>query len=119
MFFEGKTIVIQHVHMQQQSGSSDCGLFALATAAAICNGLNPGSLEFQQRLMREHLRKSLQRKKLLPFPFKEVPRRIPEFVLKDRLRIYCVCRQLGGKWWNVQTVETGPTVIVLKYQMKH
>ena len=33
----GESITLQHVHMQQQAGSNDCGLFALATATAISN----------------------------------------------------------------------------------
>ena len=32
------SIVLEYIKMQEQSGASDCGLFAIATATAICNG---------------------------------------------------------------------------------
>ena len=49
--FSGKSITIHHMHMQHQAGCSDCGLFALATATAICNGMDPGALNYLQRQM--------------------------------------------------------------------
>ncbi len=36
-----KSITINYVKMQYQSGSSDCGLFAIAYACAIRHGLDP------------------------------------------------------------------------------
>ena len=103
MMFMGKSITLQHVHMQQQAGSYDCGLFALATATAISNGLESGRLEFRQRMMRVHLKNALLTKLLLPFPAKEVPTRVPQLVWIDRVRIYCVCRQPEN--WQRKMVE--------------
>ncbi len=34
MFYKGKKITIKYMHIQQQKGASDCGLFAIATATA-------------------------------------------------------------------------------------
>ena len=34
MLHGGKKITIQHIHVQFQTGTSDCGLFAIATALA-------------------------------------------------------------------------------------
>ena len=35
LLFEGKRIVFEHVHVQQQVGINDCRLFALANATAL------------------------------------------------------------------------------------
>ena len=35
MFYKGKKITIKYMHIQQQKGASDCGLFAIATATAL------------------------------------------------------------------------------------
>ena len=59
MFSDRKFITIRQVHVQQQMGGSDCGLFAIANAAAVCNGKDPGTLVYNQKQMREHLRKCL------------------------------------------------------------
>lgn len=40
--------------VQHQIGGSDCGLFAIAFAVALCFGLNPAKLIFNQEKMREH-----------------------------------------------------------------
>ena len=59
LFSDKKSISIRTVHIQQQTGGSDCGLFAIANATTLCNGKDPGTLLFQQKLMREHLRKCI------------------------------------------------------------
>ena len=69
------TIFIQQPRMQQQTGRSDCGLFAVATATAICNGQKPETIRFDQTQMRQHLLKSLDEKLLLPFPSTKTSRR--------------------------------------------
>ena len=55
--------------MQEQSGASDCGLFAIATATAICNGQDHCMLEFDQFLMRKQC---FQKGAVLPFPSKHL-----------------------------------------------
>ena len=35
------TITLQYVNVQHQYGGSDCGLYALAFAAALCAGIDP------------------------------------------------------------------------------
>ena len=39
---QSKTIKLSFVDVQKQSGGYDCGLFALAFATALVNGINPG-----------------------------------------------------------------------------
>ena len=60
------TITIQRAPLQMQKGGSDCGLFAIASATAVCNGHNLET-QFDQSQMRPHLLKCLEDKLLLPF----------------------------------------------------
>ena len=41
----------------QQRGGSDCGLYAVANAAAVCAGLDVMRLKYDQNKMRNHLMK--------------------------------------------------------------
>ena len=88
------TIAIQRAPMQLQRGGSDCGLFAIASATAICNGQYPESIQFDQSQMRPHLLKCLEDKLLLPFPSTKAPRRRPRITLRDNL---CV---LHARQWT-------------------
>ena len=47
LFSDKKFISIRTVHIQQQTGGSDCGLFSIASAMALCNEKDPGTLLFQ------------------------------------------------------------------------
>ena len=61
-------ISIEFVDVQQQCGSSDCGVYAIAYATALSLGQDPGILVFSQSEMRRHLFKMLKEKKLTMFP---------------------------------------------------
>ena len=54
-------IVLEYIQVRYQIGMSDCGLFAIAFAASICNSEDPGKVLFHQNSLRSHL-KSLFRK---------------------------------------------------------
>ena len=43
------------VPIQKQKGGSECGLFAIAISTAICKGLDPIVVTFNQAAMRDHL----------------------------------------------------------------
>ena len=92
MMYSGSKITIEHIHIQYQMGSSDCGLFAIATATALTHGLDPNRLQFSQKLMRDHLRESFERQALAIFPLKEIAARSPTVVLREKVRVYCICR---------------------------
>ena len=66
----GADITVKAPRVQQQEGSSDCGLFALAFAVEIAfNGLQTGiQSNFDQTRMREHFEKGLTEKVFQPFP---------------------------------------------------
>ena len=91
MFYKGKKITIKYMHIQQQKGASDCGLFAIATATALCNGIEPNKLQFNQKLMRQHLKRAIEQQNLGVFPAIHVARK-PAVIMVEYMRIYCTCR---------------------------
>ncbi len=40
-----KEFELRYIDVQHQSGSADCGLFAIAFADALCNGMDPHLVE--------------------------------------------------------------------------
>ena len=52
-FTDGAHCNINYVIMPKQSGTSDCGLFALGYATALCLEINPATLIFDQSRMRQ------------------------------------------------------------------
>lgn len=65
-------IKVMACDMVKQSGSSDCGLFALGYAIAICESKDPSKLVFKQNLMRNHFNEVLQSKILKQFEYEEI-----------------------------------------------
>ena len=47
-------VTFMNEKVQEQVGSSDCCLFALAFANDLCHGLDPINQKYDQRFMREH-----------------------------------------------------------------
>ena len=85
------TVVLQ----QRQIGSSDCGLFCIANAVAVANGIDPSTVVWDQDRMRDHLHDCFERRKLEMFPHKvkQVPSTRSHYVVS----IYCLCyRHIPG-----------------------
>jgi hypothetical protein len=86
------TLEIRTVSVQQQKGSSDCGVFAVAYAVEVCLGRNPQYARFDQTRMRNHLYECLTEGVMKPFPrsdYETLPRPSP---LVLHIKIYCECR---------------------------
>ena len=54
--------------VQQQKGGTDCGLFAIAMAEAICRAESTTDLRFDQTQMRAHLASCFRKRVLSAFP---------------------------------------------------
>lgn len=52
-----KSISLTFIDVQQQSNSYDCGLFALAYASSICDGVDPTTINYKQYNFRPHFLK--------------------------------------------------------------
>ena len=78
--------------VQVQANQDDCGLFALANASALCNGIDPCTIVYTQSAMREHLCNCFHHGALTPFPNKKKRQNLgpPQIETFD---IYCFCRQ--------------------------
>ena len=98
-----------HIHfmdVQCQSGGSDCGLFAIANATALCGGLDPHLQNFEQSKMREHLKKCFLENRLEFFP--ESQRRLGQhrFVATKPVDVFCTCRLT----WNQVQNQLGDLI---------
>ena len=49
-----KSFMLKHVDVQRQSGASECALFAIAHATALCTGSDPHLTNFIQDELRAH-----------------------------------------------------------------
>ena len=74
----------------QQTNGTDCGVYAIAFATALCNNLDPTSLKFNRRAIRDHLWQALQCGHLSMFPFEE--RRPQDQNKPVKISVYCECR---------------------------
>ena len=59
---------LESVPIEKQIGGRDCGLFAIGISVALCLGLDPATLKFDQTLMRPHFVDCLENGHLSPFP---------------------------------------------------
>ena len=76
----------------KSSGRAGCGLFAIAFASALLNGLHPGAYSFDQSLMRSHLLNCFERGEMELFPIiKE--RRVKKIKRIEEIIVYCSCRR--------------------------
>ena len=84
-------ITINFVDVVKQAGSYDCGLYAIAYAAALAHGNDPAAHHYCQEKMRPHLRKCLMDRKLKVFPHKTI---CPSgnFRSEEKLPVHCLCR---------------------------
>ena len=94
------SIELMYMDTQMQSGSSDCGLFAVAFATAIVFGKQPGLFYFDQSQMREHLIKCLEQQNITMFPIKKSRWR-SKVKATEQVRVYCSCQmpELPGTEW--------------------
>ena len=87
-------IEIRSMKMQQQQGSSDCGLFAIAVATSLCHGEDPTVIRWRQSEMRPHLIECLESEIIVPFP-KECSQEEEQGETKMVITqtVHCVCRR--------------------------
>jgi hypothetical protein len=63
------TIKSEHYTVINQSGSADCGLYAIAIATALAHEIDPALVAFQQDELRLHLIDSFQKNLITPFSY--------------------------------------------------
>ena len=85
-------MTIEWPSMQQQSGTTDCGLFAIAVAVSLCNGDNPSLQCYDQSVMREHLAMCFQCEEIGVFPVLPQSRHVVGDSVKRNIELFCHCR---------------------------
>ena len=90
LFCEEDDIQVRFMDVQRQSGTMDCGLFAVAFATCLSSGVQPGTCTIKQQNMRKHLYQCLQISKMDMFPIIKC-RRGPIVKSSDIISVYCVC----------------------------
>ncbi len=109
-------IDVKIMNVQRQIGGSNCGLFAIAFATALVNGILPALLNFKQDVMRKHLFTCLEKGVLTPFPLGRKTHRVKHIKSVDVIKVYCMCRMSelpGGMvkcsdcehWYHVDCVS--------------
>ena len=86
------TIKVKFMDVQMQSGTSDCGLFAIAYATALSLGLPPGMFQFEQSQMRSHLQNCLEKGKMMMFSVRHTRGAANRVKSTDQFKVYCTCR---------------------------
>ena len=109
--------------VKHQTGNKDCGLFAIANALALCEGVSPEVCNWDQGKMGKHLVSCLGFGKLDMFPVVSAgPRRSKGVVYREVEPVYCNCRQPnderrfmaeceGCREWFHRTCEEMPAKI--------
>ena len=89
---EKNTLTIKVIPVQQQKGSVDCGLFAIAFAHYILvHKEYPSSVNFNQMVMRHHILRALAANQLDLFPTtNEKAKQNADKIIK--VDLYCTCR---------------------------
>ncbi len=88
---------VQVANVTKQSGSSACGLFAIAYITDIAFGRNPEQHVFKQSEMRGHLYKCIEQQKMDPFPTSRGKRVAIHKPVQVEVHCYCRCPDYGVK----------------------
>ena len=87
-----RKLKMNFLSVAQQKGASDCGLYAIANAAAVCAGLDATTFKYKQKSMRQHLLQCLEAGFITPFPHQKVEKK--KFILSTQeFDVYCHCRE--------------------------
>ena len=88
------TLNLKFLDVQHQRGSSDCGLYAIALATALCEGKDPCTQLFYQDCMRSHLIECLEMDKMTLFLAKEKSVSFGKRVMTtQQVKLFCHCHQ--------------------------
>ena len=68
MFGLKKARDIIMMSMQQQAGSTDCGVFAIAVVTSLAHDEDPSEIKYIQEEMRQHLLECITKEDLICFP---------------------------------------------------
>ena len=85
------SITLRTIESQEQHNGSDCGVYAIATAVSLCNGIPPIHVVWDQTKMREHLFNCFENRLLIPFPGSKSANE-NTVIATTEVKLYCNCR---------------------------
>jgi hypothetical protein len=90
--------------IQLQSGGSECGLFAIASAECLCRGEDPCGISWRQEIMRKHLISCFSKRRMSPFPGSK--RQISTDIKRTlEYPLFCSCRMPEDKMGMAQCTQ--------------
>ena len=99
-------LTVNMMHIQTQTGGSDCGCFAIASATALCHGQNPSSLIWIQSKMQQHLSVCLTNRRLTPFPSKKSASKNSSNVKQTcTFPVFCSCRMPADRKGMLRCIQ--------------
>ena len=87
------TLTLNFADICQQKGTADCGLYAIAFATALCKGIDPTTVSFDQSMMRTHLWECLEKGHIEEFPSERRKVDGTKMVALLKVKLCCYCRQ--------------------------
>jgi len=88
-----KSIKIKVVNVSIQSGSTDCGLYAIAMMTSIAHSEDPAKLVYNQQELRIHLMQCFEKEFMEKFPVSKKRKLRNKRISKEIVcNIYCSCR---------------------------
>ena len=92
LFTKEQSITFVIPPVQEQIGPNDCGLFALAFATSLCQGMPPEEREYDQALTRRHYVDCLEQLAIKPFPGCQRLLILNEKMVVYEVKVFCSCR---------------------------
>ena len=93
-------ITLEYMNVHMQMGGSDCGLYSIANATALCHGVDPTTCIYEQKNMRSHFHTCLLKKDMKLFPVQQQRRGHSQPVKHETYSVYCHCRLLWDKHYS-------------------
>ena len=93
--------------------SIDCGLYAIANAFDLCDGMDPSTCSWKGQEMRQHLMQCMGDEQIQTFPRHDQPHLSQGVTLTDKVRSYtvhagCLIHE-SRRWPHVLNVGIGTT----------
>jgi hypothetical protein len=85
------------MNVARQSGATDCGLFAIAFAESLLNGMDPVNVLYRQSVMRSHLVKCLIDGNVVAFPTVSLRNNRKRAIRSLDVELFCVCRSSNAR----------------------
>ena len=111
-----QSIKIQMMNVAQQSGTTDCALYAMAVITCLALGMDPLSVILNRDELRPHLVKSLETRTISIFPVKKHRRPVNRVTKVEICLVYCHCRlpddgqkmvccDKCGEWYHLHCIS--------------